>query len=122
MYEMIKGPISPGLCACHICDAFYPIGDITYRLCVNPDHIFLGTKKDNAIDAAQKHRLHPFPKGVLHPESKLTQTQVDWLRSLPRQTRPTQKALAQQLGVAQGCVSFVLTGKTWRHSFIPALP
>ena len=44
-YELTVGPIPPGLNACHHCDN---------RICVRPDHIFLGTQKDNMQDWTKK--------------------------------------------------------------------
>ena len=46
-YELSKGPMPPNLCACHICDV---------RICVNPDHIFLGTRADNLREMFRKDR------------------------------------------------------------------
>lgn len=46
-WERYRGPISEGLHVCHTCDV---------RLCVNPDHLFLGTHSDNMIDCYQKGR------------------------------------------------------------------
>lgn len=48
MYAMSKGPIPPGMFVCHTCDV---------RNCINPDHLWLGTPKQNSIDASQKGRV-----------------------------------------------------------------
>ncbi len=55
-YELFRGPIPDGLCVLHDCDRYYLPGDIGYRLCINPTHLFLGTQADNMIDMAVKGR------------------------------------------------------------------
>ena len=47
-WELAHGEIPDGLSVLHKCDV---------PLCVNPDHLFLGTQKENLADARQKGRL-----------------------------------------------------------------
>lgn len=49
-----NGKIPDGLVICHHCDN---------RRCVNPDHLFLGTQKDNVDDASRKGHLNVATKG-----------------------------------------------------------
>lgn len=60
---LANGPIPEGMCVCHICDEGLPPGDISYRLCVNPAHLFIGTNADNRRDAVNKGRMG---KGIWH--------------------------------------------------------
>lgn len=53
-YELYKGSIPKGMCICHSCDN---------KLCVNPEHLWIGTQKDNIQDCKNKGRL-PNLKGI----------------------------------------------------------
>lgn len=46
-FMLLKGPIPKGMSVCHKCDV---------RSCVNPDHLFLGTQRDNVLDMHKKGR------------------------------------------------------------------
>lgn len=56
-YSLEKGEIPAGLCVLHACDT---------PLCVNPDHLFLGTQKDNIADRARKGRTSNGHVGAMH--------------------------------------------------------
>jgi HNH endonuclease len=49
-YTLFRGPIPTGKDVCHTCDN---------RLCVNPDHLWIGTMKDKIHDMMKKGRLVP---------------------------------------------------------------
>jgi hypothetical protein len=60
-YLAFKGEIPPGLNVCHTCDN---------PICVNPEHLWLGTQKENVLDSKKKKRTCP-AYVVKHGISKL---------------------------------------------------
>jgi len=75
---------------------------------VRPDHLFLGTPKDNLHDAAIKGRMG---RGTRVNTNKLTETDVLRIRSLyPSQS---QQSIADEYGVSQVLISTIVLRKTW---------
>jgi hypothetical protein len=98
------GQIPAGICVLHKCDNV---------ICVNPDHLFLGTQKDNCRDMWSKGRgKGGHPPGENHPRSKLKNFQrQEILRELARGI--SQYKLARYFGVSQATIWRV---STWRQS------
>ena len=86
--------------------------------CVNPDHLFWGTKADNAADAKAKGRL---PRGEAKSQSKLTREQVwaihahDLVCKVTDAKRKTNVAWAKQLGVSDKAISKIRKAQLWEH-------
>lgn len=104
-YELIYGPIPAGMNVCHTCDN---------PECVRPDHLFLGTQKDNVLDAISKGRQinPPIKRGENHGMVKLTTTQVLQIREeLKAGNRQTD--IAEHYNVTQAAISLIKLGKKW---------
>lgn len=99
-YEIYKGKIPDGLIICHKCDT---------PSCVNPDHLFLGTHKDNAQDMISKGRKF-ITEGETHPMHKLTWDKVKEIRQDTR----TQKEIALTYGVSRSMIGMIKQNKFWR--------
>jgi len=98
-YELFVGQIPAGLFVCHRCDN---------RPCVNPDHLFVGTAKDNSQDMVAKGRSNP---GEGRPNHKFTEAQA--LEIINCSTTP--KELAKKYGVFESAIRSIRTGKNWPH-------
>ena len=89
-YQAYKGAIKD-LHVLHKCDN---------PSCVNPDHLFLGTHKDNMRDKAKKGRAPGF-KGESNPFCKLTFKQVLKIRELYETGKYSQRRLAKMFDSSQ---------------------
>ena len=80
--------------------------------CVNPDHLELGTVKDNSDDMTERGRSN---KGEDRYCAKLTDEQVLKIRELYRTKQLDQYQLARAYGVKQSMISLITRGEKWKH-------
>ena len=108
-WRLHHGPIPDGMKVLHHCDN---------PPCVNPEHLFLGSLKDNTQDMLEKGR-HSLPidhsQGEKNPGAKLTEKQVVEMRNRYSLGGVTQQQLADHYNVCNALVSFIITRKLWRN-------
>lgn len=96
-WEAHFGDIPDGMLVCHKCDN---------RLCVNPDHLFLGTYKDNSEDMVRKGRSRA---GAKHWNARLTPDQVKEIRAASGPSH----LIAPLFGVSARTVRKIRAGTRW---------
>lgn len=101
-YEIFNGPIPKGLWVCHSCDI---------KICVNPEHLWLGTVKDNSGDAAKKGLYRPL-LGDENPCCKLSEDEV---RAIRKELRNGKRVceLGRKYGVRHTAISRIRDGERW---------
>jgi hypothetical protein len=104
-WRLNHGDIPSGMHVCHRCDN---------PPCVNPDHLFVGTAKDNANDKFAKNRgsgkgARP---GAQHHNARLTEDVVREIR-YRASTGESQKSIRESLGMCSSLVSRIVTRKRW---------
>jgi hypothetical protein len=104
-YEALFGRLLPGICVCHHCDV---------PLCVNPDHLFAGSKADNAQDCKAKQRNN---YGHRNGNARLTPIQVSEILAL--QYSLTGKELAKRFNISPSVISSIKHHKAWAHLLNP---
>ena len=99
------GSIPAGLAVLHKCDN---------PRCVEIDHLFLGTLKDNVQDMIRKGRHRP-ARGEKNGQAVLSAVLVRELRRLHRENGSGSSQLAKQFQLNRQTVRAVLNGSTWAH-------
>ena len=115
-WALTRGEIPRELLVLHNC----PDGD--NRACVNPQHLWLGTYKDNTQDAIKKGRFATGDRNGarLHPQSygrhkaKLIASQVIDIRYLTDHGMP-RRLLGYIYGVSAMTIGQIVRGKNWKH-------
>lgn len=105
-YELHKGPIPNGMFVCHHCDV---------PSCINPDHLFLGTPRDNMMDMIRKGRNGKLitEKGEDHHNAKLKNADIPVIRELHK-SGMTQVAIGKIYGVSNKVIHKIVSGEKWK--------
>lgn len=93
-FEIVRGVKIGKLFLCHTCDN---------TLCVNPDHVFIGTTHDNMIDMVRKNRSN----------KKLSIEQVIEIRALYKTLGSA--ALAKKYNVHPATISGIVNRQHRKH-------
>ncbi len=96
------GKIENNLWVLHRCDN---------RSCVRPDHLFLGTYRDNIEDMASKGRK---PIGSMCSYAKLNEKDVVIIRKLLNK-KVNHLVIAMKFGVSRKAIYDIFSGKNWKH-------
>lgn len=107
-WQINFGYIPDGLFVLHKCDN---------KRCVNPNHLFLGTAKDNTDDMISKGRevrtKPPIHIGTDNPNSKLTESDVMSIRQEYSVTTCSQRDLARKYSVSQPLIGQIIRKEIW---------
>jgi hypothetical protein len=109
-YRLCIGPIPDGMDVCHTCDN---------PPCVNPKHLFAGTRKQNLEDAAHKGRMKDNNKahkrsGSGNGRAKLVEADVLAIRAAYAGGE-SMKSLARHYSISDSAIEFIVHRKHWRH-------
>lgn len=108
-YEFFVGDIGDKH-VCHRCDV---------PSCVNVEHLFLGTQKDNVNDMRSKgrenyegYRVRRSYAGAANPRATLTPEEVVEIRR--NDSGASQRILAKQYGVSKSLIGQIQRGEKWK--------
>lgn len=103
-YILHYGAIPAGLLVCHHCD---------YKMCVRPDHFFLGTHQDNSDDYYAKGYDHTL-RGEKHNRARMTDKTA---REAFRRVHAGESIaeVAESYGVHYTTIRRIALGTRWRH-------
>ena len=98
-YELVNGKIGDGLMVCHTCDN---------RACINPDHLYAGTARDNRRDGVT-HGQNKFKVAENNFNGVVTDAQVSQMFGMRRRGFKLRE-IAEKFNISRPHVSNILRG------------
>ena len=102
IWTLMFGDIPEGILVCHDCDN---------TSCVNPSHLYLGSFEDNMHDKVKRNRV----VGNRNPNVKIVDEDIPLIKALYRDAGMSQQSIADKFGVAQSCISGIITGRRRKY-------
>jgi len=103
----------------NIPDEKYVLHKCHNEKCVNPDHLYIGTQKDNVEDAVNQgnfeDRKNGDVSGEINGQSKLSADDVRQIRRKYEETEKTYYDLSNEYGISFGCVGKIVRRERWEH-------
>lgn len=99
-FELHNGPIPKGMYVCHRCDT---------PMCVNPEHLFIGTHRDNMRDMVEKSRSFIGRGQDKKGRAKLTNAQAKLIREATESYAKT----AEAFGVSASTIGRIKRGESY---------
>lgn len=110
-YEIYHGEIPIGMDVCHRCDN---------PCCVNPNHLFVGTRQDNINDRESKGR-NKIQYGSKNGRAILNEDQVIEIRE-KRNLGMSFGKLSKEYGVCKKTIMRAASGQNWSTVDVPEPP
>lgn len=81
--------------------------------CINPEHLYAGTPKDNVRDMINAKRNNHL-KGEKHPKAKLKKHQILEIRNLHKKGYSIRK-IAKKYNMGKTTIQLIINKKIWKH-------